>query len=242
MTRGDLKCSEVSSPKTWRVVSLKVLPIRAGLAAAAAFAANFGSAPAFADMRPPVRSMLELREGNVVVQKSDLSCGAAALATLLNYQFGDRVTEMEVTRGLIRRQEYIEHPELVRVRQGFSLLDLKRYLATRGYVGIGYGNLEFDDLVKLAPIIVAVSPFGYNHFVVFKGLIGDRVVLADPAFGNRTMSREKFEKLQIVFPSIGKVGFIATRAGEQAPAGDLAVRASDLVYPSGDVLRQALAH
>jgi predicted double-glycine peptidase len=190
--------------------------------------------------QPPVRSMLEIRERGVVVQKFDLSCGAAALATLLNYQFGDHVTEKEVTRGLIRRREYIEHPELVRVRQGFSLLDLKRYVTTRGYVGIGYGNLEMKDLVALAPLIVAVSPFGYNHFVVFKGLVGDKVVLADPAYGNRTMSREKFERMQINFPKIGKVGFVVTRDGSQAPPGELTVEASDLLVPSGAVLRQVL--
>ena len=116
--------------------------------------------------------MLEMRHENVIVQKFDLSCGAAALATILNYQFGDPVTEREVTTGLIRRKEYIEHPELVRVRQGFSLLDMKRYLGTRGYVGTGYGNMEFADLQKLAPIIVAVSPDRLQSFPDFSR--GDR--------------------------------------------------------------------
>ena len=206
----------------------------------AAGAAALAVAPAAAEPRGPVRSLMEFRQQDVVVQKFDLSCGAAALATLLNYQFGDHVNEREVTLGLIRRREYIAHPELVRIRQGFSLLDLKRYVATRGYVGVGYGNLEMADLIRLAPIIVAVSPFGYNHFVVFKGLVGDRVVLADPAYGNRTMSREKFEKMQIVFPKIGKVGFIVTRTGAPAPPGDLIVHPSDLAAPSGDMVRQGL--
>src|SRR5690242_19123202 len=162
-----------------------------------------------------VRSMLEMRRENVVVQKFDLSCGAAALATILNYQFGDHVTEREVTAGLIRRKEYIEHPELVQIRQGFSLLDMKRYLNTLGYVGTGYGNMEFADLIKLAPIIVAVSPIGYNHFLIFRGVIGDKVLLADPAFGNRTMSIEKFERIWIDFPELGRVGFTVSRDGKQ---------------------------
>src|SRR3977135_115461 len=71
-----------------------------------AFAGVLGI-PASADAKSPVRSLLEMREQAVITQKSDLSCGAAALATLLNFQFGDRVTEKEVTAGLIRRQEYI---------------------------------------------------------------------------------------------------------------------------------------
>ena len=184
--------------------------------------------------------MIEMREQSVIVQKSDLSCGAAALATLLTFQFGDRVSEKEVTSGLIRRQEYIEQPELVRVRQGFSLLDMKRFANARGYTGIGYGNLEMSDLLNLAPIIVAVSPFGYNHFVIFRGMIGDQVLLADPAYGNRTMSREKFEKMQIDFPQIGRVGFIITRDGRPAPPGELAVRTSDFVRPPGSAVRQIL--
>ncbi|HLG85840.1 MAG TPA: cysteine peptidase family C39 domain-containing protein [Alphaproteobacteria bacterium] len=181
-----------------------------------------------------------MREESVIVQKSDLSCGAAALATILNYQFDDHVTEQDVTSGLIRRKEYIAHPELVRIRQGFSLLDMKRYVAGRGYIGIGYGKLEMSDLVSFAPIIVAVRPLGYNHFVVFRGLIGDRVLYADPAFGNVTVSRERFEKMRIDFPKIGKVGFIVTRDGTQAPPGRLAVQAGDFVAPSAEFIRQVL--
>ncbi len=181
-----------------------------------------------------------MRTQGVVLQKSDLSCGAAAVATLLNFQFGDQVTERQVTEGLIRRKEYIEHPEIVRVRQGFSLLDMKRYVTTRGYVGIGYGKLVFDDLLRLAPIIVAVQPLGYNHFVVFKGVVGDRVLLADPAFGNETMARADFEDMWIDFPQIGRVGFIVTRNGKPAPPGELQLRSDEFVAPSGDFVRQVL--
>jgi len=211
-----------------------------GLVVASASAALLGTSGASADTRGPVRSLIEMRTQGVVVQKFDLSCGAAALATLLTFQFGDRVSEKEVTAGLIRRPEYIEHPELVRIRQGFSLLDMKRYVAARGYMGIGYGNLEMSDMVDMAPIIVAVNSFGYNHFVILKGMIGDKVGLADPAYGNRSMSRQKFEEMLINFPEIGRVGFILTRDGRQAPPGQLALDASDLLAPVGDHVRQVL--
>lgn len=177
----------------------------------------------------PVKTLLELRHQNVIVQKYDLSCGAAALGTLLNFQFGDRISEQEINLGMIRRREYIEHPELVRVRQGFSLLDMKQFVDGRGYEGIGYGQLEMDDLVKLAPIIVPVSPVGYNHFVVFRGVLRDEVLLADPAYGNRTMSREKFERVWIDFPELGRVGFIVTRNGKPAPPGALAPHPEEFV-------------
>lgn len=190
----------------------------------------------------PVRSLLEMRTQDVILQKFDLSCGAAALATLLNFQFGDRVTERQVTEGLIRRKEYIEHPEIVRVRQGFSLLDMKRYVTRRGYVGIGYGKLVFKDLLRLAPLIVAVRPLGYNHFVVFRGMAGDRVLLADPAFGNETMPRDEFEGIWINFPQIGRVGFIVTRNGKPAPPGDLLPRPGQFVTPPGDFVRQVIGY
>jgi len=232
----------VSEPHPPRALNIRNTFHDAGVVLLAILlAASFSATPALADPKRPVRSLLEMRTQGVVLQKADLSCGAAALATLLNFQFGDMVTEKEVTAGLIRRKEYIETPELVRLREGFSLLDMKRYVTSRGYEGIGYGNLGFEDILPLAPIIVAISPLGYNHFVVFKGMNGDDVLLADSAFGNRTMSREKFEQDWIDFPDIGKVGFIIKRKdAPEPPPGELAARPRQFVAPSGDLVRQVL--
>jgi uncharacterized protein len=76
------------------------------------------------------QSLLELRRRKVVVQKWDLSCGAAALATILRYQFNDPVPEKEIAQELMRRREYLDNPLLVRERAGFSMLDLKRYVSS----------------------------------------------------------------------------------------------------------------
>ena len=62
-----------------------------------------------------VQSLLERRNENVVRQNFDISCGAAALATILRYQHGETVTEREVALGLIDRTEYLKRPELVRI-------------------------------------------------------------------------------------------------------------------------------
>ncbi len=182
----------------------------------------------FAEVRS-VKSLFEMRRENVVVQQWDLSCGAAALTTLLNYQHGDFVTEKEVANALMSRPEYVKFPGLVTVRQGFSLLDLKRYVDARGYKGMGYGKLTFDDLLKKAPIIVPVSIFGYNHFVIFRGMLGNRVLLADPAWGNRTMLVDMFEDIRIDFPQIGKVGFVISRLDGVEPLNHLAPNASEFV-------------
>jgi hypothetical protein len=63
-----------------------------------------------------------------------------------------------------------------RIREGFSLLDLKRYAQQHGFKGEGFGQLDFDDLIQDAPIIVPVDALGYNHFVIFRGVMGDRVL------------------------------------------------------------------
>jgi predicted double-glycine peptidase len=175
------------------------------------------------------KTLIELRQDKVVVQKWDISCGAAALATLLNYQHGDDVTEKDIAKGLFQREEYLKDPTLVQLHQGFSLLDLKRYVEQRGYAGNGLGKLSVDTLLERAPIMVALNMHGYNHFVVFRGLRGDRVLLADPAWGNRTMTRDKFEDVWIDYPKIGRVGFTVARKDGLPPPNQLAPRDEDFV-------------
>jgi predicted double-glycine peptidase len=185
-----------------------------------------GAAVRAGDRAPPVRSLLEKRHRNVVLQQWDLSCAAAALATILRYQHGMPVTERLVALGLISRDEYIANPDLVRLRQGFSLLDLKRFVDA---LGIGLGQLVFADLVDRAPIIVPVNLQGYPHFVVFRGATSNTVLLADPAFGNVTMSIRKFMNGWIDYRDINRVGFVVTKSGTLAPPGRLSARALDFV-------------
>ena len=177
----------------------------------------------------PVRSVLEMRQRNVVLQHWELSCAAAALATVLRYQYGLPVSERSVALGLIDRREYLANPELVKIRRGFSLLDLKRLVERLGYEGIGLGRMEFDDLLGRAPVIVPVNLQGFPHFVVFRGAAGGSVLLADPAFGNVTLSRTKFVDGWIAYQDIGRVGFVVARAGGTAPTGNLAAGPDDFI-------------
>ena len=177
----------------------------------------------------PVASLAEIRERGVVIQEWDLSCGAAALATILNYQHGDSLSEREIATRLMSRTEYLENPLLVSLRQGFSLLDLKRFVDDRGYNGVGLGQMTLAHLTTRAPIIVPINTHGYQHFVVFRGMLGNRVLLADPAFGNRTMLRSTFESAWIDFPEIGHVGFSVERTDSLIPPNQLAPKPSDFV-------------
>ena len=174
-----------------------------------------------------VRSLMEARTERVVLQQFDLSCGAAALATVLRYQHGQNVTERELALALIGRQEYIDRPELVRLRQGFSLLDLQRVTRTFGFEGTGLGNLTLADLDQRAPIIVPIDVVGYPHFVVYVGSLGDRVLLADPAYGNRTMRKPDFEDAWITFAQIGQVGFTVERRDGLIPPNQLVAQPAD---------------
>jgi predicted double-glycine peptidase len=191
-----------------------------------------------ASERRAVKSLLEMRRENVIVQNYDLSCGAAALATLLVFQHGDQVTEKEIAEQLISDPRYLANPLLVRQNQGFSLLDLKRYVERRGYVGIGYGKLELEDLIELAPILVPIHTKGYNHFVIYRGIVGNRVALADPAFGNRSMLIEDFKAAWINSPEFGKVGFVVQRRDGAKLPNRLTPLLSDLTAPPSILLRK----
>lgn len=179
--------------------------------------------------QPAVKSLLEMRRENVVIQEWDLSCGAAALTTLFRYQHGEDVTEKEVATTLMKREEYIKDPTLIRRREGFSLADLKRDADARGYKGVGYGKLQLKDLVARAPIIVSIMTRGYNHFVVFRGMRGNRVLLADSAWGNRTMMIDEFMDSWIDYPKLGRIGFVVQRRDDVAPPNFLAPQDHDYV-------------
>lgn len=166
-----------------------------------------------------------------MVQQWDLSCGAAALATILTYQHGDPVPEKTIAETMLQRTD----PLTVKVKGGFSLLDLKRFVESRGFHGAGYLSLTLAQLIEIAPAIVPVNLGDYNHFVVFKGIKDDHVFLADPAFGNRFVEVKTFEKSWLQ-----KIGFVVTRGDGPSPPGQLTVRPNDYLYVQPPVIRQAL--
>lgn len=193
------------------------------------FVSPCGTAAIASELRPDVRSMTEMRHHNVVLQQWELSCAAASLATILRFQYGVPVTERSVALGLINRTEYIANPDLVRMRHGFSLLDLKRYVDGVGYEGVGLGQLALSDLRALAPIIVPVNLQGYPHFVVFRGATSHEVLLADPAFGNVNLSIEKFMSGWIEYRDLQRVGFVVKKEGVQSPPGRLSPNAMEFI-------------
>lgn len=139
----------------------------------------------------PLRHTLkELRDMHVVKQQEEYSCGAAALATLLTFYFGDSTSEREILTLL--ENPLSEEEKKTKSTHGFSLLDLKQVAQTKGYRAAGF-KLSFSEVVQLkAPVIVFLEPLGYKHFAVYRGFDRGRIYLADPARGNLRMSMGRF--------------------------------------------------
>jgi uncharacterized protein len=170
------------------------LPVALLLASLAALPALAGSmdlrVPYGGGYSVPVTSLKEARFRSTVRQQYDFSCGSAAVATLLTYQYGIPVDEAEVFRHMYATGDQ------PRIRaEGFSLLDMRRYLASRGFHADGF-LVPLDKLLEQGlPAIVLVNDRGYRHFVVVRGLRHGRVLLADPARGARAIPVHDFERI-----------------------------------------------
>lgn len=135
-----------------------------------------------------VWSLRELKVRSVILQKYDYSCGSAAVATLLTYHYGNPITEEVAFRTMFDNgnQQKIQ-------QEGFSLLDMKRFLEAQGYRADGF-EVSLDELSNAGiPAIALIVDNGYHHFVVIKGMRDNKVLLGDPAVGLRVVPREQFE-------------------------------------------------
>lgn len=145
----------------------------------------------------------ELKYRHIVRQAYDYSCGSAALVTILKYHLGLGVNEQQAMEGMLERGE----KEKIIERRGFSLLDMKRYVASLGVDSAGF-RAEVKDLMTLDhPAIVPIDYAGFKHFVVFRGIRDGLVYIADPSMGNFVFSVNDFSKhwdrntLFIIYPS-----------------------------------------
>jgi hypothetical protein len=135
-----------------------------------------------------LESFQEKKYKATVAQQYDFSCGSAALATLLTYNYNIPVSEPEVFREMFDNGD-----KKVIAESGFSLLDIKNYLARRGLDANGY-RAPLSKLVEVRlPAIVLVNVRGYSHFVVLEGIQNGWVLLSDPANGMRSEPIGEFE-------------------------------------------------
>jgi len=133
-------------------------------------------------IQPRPENWLSLRRKNVVMQQSDYSCGAAALATLIRYYWGDPITETDLLNTILSVLTFDQVKD--RIENGLTMTDLRKAAVARGYLA-SMGRRTLAELTELrVPAVVRIEKNDYEHFVVFRGIVNDRVFLADPMRGN----------------------------------------------------------
>jgi predicted double-glycine peptidase len=208
-------------------------PVSAGEAQPAATVLVPGIGPGAGPLHAMApRSWKARKFDGMIRQETDFSCGAAALATIFNYGFDKRTTERQVLVNMLK----VADPAVVR-EKGFSLLDMKRFVTAIGMSGEGF-QVPFAALSELkVPGIVLINSRGYRHFVVVRKAGDDFIQVADPALGNRVISRRQFEREWngIVFVVLGK-GYDPSNALKNPPPPLSARRLFDQRSPVGDAL------
>ncbi len=141
-------------------------------------------------VRSGLSGMRALRYRDMIAQQRDYSCGAAALATLLDYGYGYTLDETQTIEAMMR---HVDDPAEV-LRSGFSMLDMKRYVDSLGLHAVGFQvNLAAMRRLRI-PVIVLLEVGGYSHFVVVKKVDHDLVFISDPALGNRSLYLDAFAR------------------------------------------------
>jgi predicted double-glycine peptidase len=153
-----------------------------------------------------VTSLRDMPFRTVVRQQYDYSCGSAALATLLTHHYGQATSEATIFRAM-----YAAGDQAKIRKVGFSLLDMKRYLAARGLQADGYRWTSADLQHAKTPAIALINLGAYRHFVVVKGVRQGQVLVGDPAQGLKLYPQAEFARMWN-----GVVFLVSDRPGRQA--------------------------
>ncbi|MGA2031632.1 MAG: cysteine peptidase family C39 domain-containing protein [Thermoguttaceae bacterium] len=186
-------------------------------------------------MQKRVMSLQALAQQNVVMQQRDYSCGAAALATLIRYYWGENVGEIDLLKAIVATLT----PEQLqdRVKNGLSMTDLRKAAVAQGYMA-SVGRLTLEKLIAVrVPVIVCIKPGKQEHFVVLRGTLGDRVFLADPIRGNIRIALCEFGQQWV-----DQAVLVVAKPGTDLPAhSPLRIEPHWPVQPELQVARRALA-
>ncbi|MBV9211982.1 MAG: peptidase domain-containing ABC transporter [Acidobacteria bacterium] len=114
----------------------------------------------------------------VVLQMSEVECGAACLAMILGYH-GRQTSISELREGCAVGRDGVTAQAMAKVARECGL-------RAKGY------SIEPADF-KLIPL-PAVAHWEFNHFVVVERWTPNRVEIVDPANGRRTVTAEEFSE------------------------------------------------
>lgn len=162
----------------------------------------FATSSAIAADIPQRASWQQLKNQNIVKQDQDYSCGSASMATILTYFYNQPTTEKQVI-------DSIGHQ-----KQMASFKDLANVATKKGFIGRGI-NADFNALKKLKiPAIVYLVKDGNEHFSVLKTIDSRRVYLADPSFGNISLTHQQFKQLWQTKDNTGKILLVLPKDGK----------------------------
>jgi predicted double-glycine peptidase len=125
-----------------------------------------------------------LRDRRVVMQSSEFTCGPAAVASLLNFYFGEKTTEDEIAK---LAGTYDNHTS--------SLLSLRDACRAKGYDADGF-RMTLPQLLHQVetsgvPALVHLKE-PTLHYILVVNQEGDSIHVSDPAQGNISMSVSDF--------------------------------------------------
>lgn len=125
------------------------------------------------------------RQG-VVMQEEDLSCGAAAIAMVLQSLYAETVGEADVLKAM--------------GTQGFgaNVNQMLKGIDALGFEGRAL-TLRFEDLERLSiPIVLYIKPplslLEMGHFVVLTRVTDGGVAYRDPSYGHRVLAEADFRR------------------------------------------------
>lgn len=121
--------------------------------------------------------LLPRRRVPVLMQMSMSECGAACLAMILGYH-GRKISVVECREECGVGRDGVTARVLMQSARKYGLL-------THAY------SLETDQLANVR--LPAIVHWGFDHFVVLEHVRAEEVVVVDPAFGRRTLTREEFD-------------------------------------------------
>jgi ABC-type bacteriocin/lantibiotic exporter with double-glycine peptidase domain len=111
-----------------------------------------------------------------IQQRGMMECGSACLAMIFRYY------------GYYNIQSLLSRLGEVTI-EGMSLHSLSTVATQFGFQADAY-ELDWDHLHQLK--LPLIAHYKGNHFIVVYGISGDKVRIADPAYGKDTLSREEF--------------------------------------------------
>ena len=178
---------DMCQPSSWRRRGSIALAFAAGLLATTGQARAQCERAPIRDPRFTFRSYVcsykEIKEQNIVMQKYDYSCGAAVLATIIRYYWGDDIDEMYFL-DMLPKLKLTEKELKDRIENGLTLTDLRNLANKAGYQAT-MAKVKFEELAQgKVPVVVGVTVKKHEHFVVFRGADDRYAYLADPIRGN----------------------------------------------------------